>query len=221
MEKKRVSVQIEGRSYSLITTDDEKYVQKVANEVVSHIRKAAQSTKQLDTRDCAVLAALNFCDDRNKALKKNKDYVEKADKIIQQTNDLNKLCKEYREKLTEAMNDNTRLTMNNKELEKRLAVLRHEVSQLKEKLESVEKVEEIEEKSSEKAESENSKPEKKTAPKEKKTSTAKNKKTEQSNDVPVNVLSNEAKKTEQELRNEELLGYVPMTQFSLFDEDKK
>ena len=109
MEKKRVSVQIEGRSYSLITTDDEKYVQKVANEVLSHIRKAAQSTKQLDTRDCAVLAALNFCDDRNKALKKNKDYVEKADKIIQQTNDLNRLCKEYREKLTEAMNDNTRL----------------------------------------------------------------------------------------------------------------
>ena len=96
--KKRVSVQIEGRSYSLITTDDEKYVQKVANEVLSHIRKAAQSTKQLDTRDCAVLAALNFCDDRNKALKKNKDYVEKADKIIQQTNDLNRLCKEYREK---------------------------------------------------------------------------------------------------------------------------
>ena len=209
MEKKRVSVQIEGRSYSLITTDDEKYVQKVANEVLSHIRKAAQSTKQLDTRDCAVLAALNFCDDRNKALKKNKDYVEKADKIIQQTNDLNRLCKEYREKLTEAMNDNTRLINNNKELEKRLAVLGHEVSQLKEKLESVEK-------SKEKAESE-----KNSVTQEKKTSDAKNNTTEQSDDIPVNVLSNEAKKTEQELRNEKLLGYVPMTQFSLFDEDKK
>lgn len=209
MEKKRVSVQIEGRSYSLITTDDEKYVQKVANEVLSHIRKAAQSTKQLDTRDCAVLAALNFCDDRNKALKKNKDYVEKADKIIQQTNDLNRLCKEYREKLTEAMNDNTRLINNNKELEKRLAVLGHEVSQLKEKLESVEK-------GKEKAESE-----KNSVSKEKKTSNAKNNMTEQSDDIPVNVLSNEAKKTEQELRNEKLLGYVPMTQFSLFDEDKK
>ena len=209
MEKKRVSVQIEGRSYSLITTDDEKYVQKVANEVLSHIRKAAQSTKQLDTRDCAVLAALNFCDDRNKALKKNKDYVEKADKIIQQTNDLNRLCKEYREKLTEAMNDNTRLINNNKELEKRLAVLGHEVSQLKEKLESVAK-------SKEKAESE-----KNSVTMEKKTSDAKNNTTEQSDDIPVNVLSNEAKKTEQELRNEKLLGYVPMTQFSLFDEDKK
>lgn len=209
MEKKRVSVQIEGRSYSLITTDDEKYVQKVANEVLSHIRKAAQSTKQLDTRDCAVLAALNFCDDRNKALKKNKDYVEKADKIIQQTNDLNKLCKEYREKLTEAMNDNTRLINNNKELEKRLAVLGHEVSQLKEKLETVKKGKE------------KSEPEKNPVPKGKKTSNAKNNMTEQSEDVPVNVLSNEAKKTEQELRNEKLLGYVPMTQFSLFDEDKK
>ena len=30
-----------------------------------------------------------------------------------------------------------------------------------------------------------------------------------------------SQKTEQELRNEKLLGYVPMTQFSLFDEDKK
>ena len=129
-------------------------------------------------------------------------------------NDLNRLCKEYREKLTEAMNDNTRLINNNKELEKRLAVLGHEVSQLKEKLESVEK-------GKEKAESEKSEPEKNSVPKEKTASNAKNNMTEQSEDVPVNVLSNEAKKTEQELRNEKLLGYVPMTQFSLFDEDKK
>ena len=222
MEKKKISVQIEGRNYSLITTDDEKYVHKVANEVVSHIRKVAQSTKQLDTRDCAILAALNFCDDRNKAVKKNKDYVEKADKIIQQTNELNRLCKEYRDKLTEdnkvfiegRVNDNTRLTMNNRELEKRIAVLRHEVSQLKEKLGSVEKGEE-------KAESKKSEPETNSVPNEKKISSAKNNITEQSDNIPVNVLSNEAKKTEQELRNEELLGYVPMTQFSLFDEDKK
>ena len=137
-----------------------------------------------------------------------------VEKIIQQTNDLNRLCKEYREKLTEAMNDNTRLINNNKELEKRLAVLGHEVSQLKEKLESAEK-------GKEKAESEKSEHEKNSVPKEKKTSNAKNNMTEQSDDIPVNVLSNEAKKTEQELRNEKLLGYVPMTQFSLFDEDKK
>lgn len=209
MEKKKISVQIEGRNYSLITTDDEKYVHKVANEVVSHIRKVAQSTKQLDTRDCAILAALNFCDDRNKAIKKNKDYVEKADKIIQQTNELNRLCKEYRDKLTESMNDNTRLTMNNRELEKRIAVLRHEVDQLRNKLEENNGTSKTSEKS-----------EKGQADKKEKSEIKKDNK-EQSKEIPVNVLSNEAKKTEQELRNEKLLGYVPMTQFSLFDEDKK
>ncbi len=206
MEKKKISVQIEGRNYSLITTDDEKYVHKVANEVVSHIRKVAQSTKQLDTRDCAILAALNFCDDRNKAIKKNKDYVEKADKIIQQTNELNRLCKEYRDKLTESMNDNTRLTMNNRELEKRIAVLRHEVDQLRNKLEENNGTS----KTSEKGQ----------ADKKEKSEIKKDNK-EQSKEIPVNVLSNEAKKTEEELRNEELLGYVPMKQYSLFDEEKK
>mgnify|MGYP004457863677 CR=1 FL=1 len=209
MEKKKISVQIEGRNYSLITTDDEKYVHKVANEVVSHIRKVAQSTKQLDTRDCAILAALNFCDDRNKAIKKNKDYVEKADKIIQQTNELNRLCKEYRDKLTESMNDNTRLTMNNRELEKRIAVLRHEVDQLRNKLEENNSTSKTSEKS-----------EKGQADKKEKSEIKKDNK-EQSKEIPVNVLSNEAKKTEEELRNEELLGYVPMKQYSLFDEEKK
>nr|WP_296166803.1 cell division protein ZapA [uncultured Ruminococcus sp.] len=209
MEKKKISVQIEGRNYSLITTDDEKYVHKVANEVVSHIRKVAQSTKQLDTRDCAILAALNFCDDRNKAVKKNKDYVEKADKIIQQTNELNRLCKEYRDKLTESMNDNTRLTMNNRELEKRIAVLRHEVDQLRNKLEENNGTSKTSEKS-----------EKGQADKKEKSEIKKDNK-EQSKEIPVNVLSNEAKKTEEELRNEELLGYVPMKQYSLFDEEKK
>ncbi len=120
MPKKRVSVQIEGRNYTLITPDDEKYVREVAKEVVRCIRKAAQNSKQLDTRDCAVLAALDFCDDRNKAMKKNSDIVQKADKIIRQTNDLNKLCAEYKEKLAEAINENTKLVKRVKELEEKL-----------------------------------------------------------------------------------------------------
>lgn len=181
MNKKRISVQIEGRSYALITTDDDKYVHDVAAEVVAHIRSTAQSSKQLDTRDCAVLAALNFCDDRNKALKRNKGFVDKADKIIQQTNELNKLCKEYKEKLTEAINENTKLTRKCKELEKQLTVLRFENEQLKKKS-----------------------PQSGTDKKQE--------------NKPLKVLNNA--KTEEELKNEKLLGYVPMRQYSLFDDDK-
>ena len=116
--KKKISVSVEGRTYSLITCDDEKYVQGVADEVVNHIRQTISSTVNFDIRDCAVLAALDFCDDRNKALRKNKDYVSKADRIIRQTNDLNKLCAEYKERLAEAINENTALLRKYKRIEK-------------------------------------------------------------------------------------------------------
>ena len=97
--KRKVSVQIEGRSYALITADDEKYVQGVADEVIAQIKEIVASSHHLDTRDCAVLAALNFCDDRNKALRNKKECISKADKIIRQTNDLNKQCSEYKTRL--------------------------------------------------------------------------------------------------------------------------
>ena len=66
MEKKRVSVQIEGRNYVVITTEEKSYVLGVAGEVTDSIRRAAQTGRHLDTRDCAVLAAMDFCDDCHK-----------------------------------------------------------------------------------------------------------------------------------------------------------
>lgn len=169
MTRKRISVQIEGRNYTLITADDEKYVQSVANEVVKHIRKAAQNSKQLDTRDCAVLAALDFCDDRNRAVRKNKDYVEQADKIIHQTTDLNKMCAEYKEKLAESINENTKLVKKIKSLHEQLVNLAEE-----NKILSMQ-----------------------------------------------NTSEGEAVvKTEEEKNAEKLMGYVPMRQYSLFEEDK-
>ncbi len=131
MTKKRVSVQIEGRSYAVITGEDEKYVQNVANEVTSRIRNAAQTSKHLDTRDCAVLAALDFCDDRNKERKKNKEIVGKADKIIQNTNELNRSCKEYKERLAEAINENTSLVRKIRELEDKVKLLTGENAELR------------------------------------------------------------------------------------------
>lgn len=170
MEKKRVSVQIEGRSYALITSDDEKYVQSVASEVTKRIRDAAQSSRNLDTRDCAILAALDFCDDKNKAQKKNRAIVGKSDMIIQNTNELNRICREYKEKLTEAINENTSLVRRIRALEEQLRILTKENEALKSGGEN-------------------------EAPPEK------------------------AEKTLQEKKAEKLMGYVPMRQYSLFDED--
>lgn len=123
--KRKVSVQIEGRSYALITADDEKYVQGVADEVIAQIKEIVASSHHLDTRDCAVLAALNFCDDRNKALRNKKECISKADKIIRQTNDLNKQCSEYKTRLAEVINENTALTRKYKRLQKENEQLRN------------------------------------------------------------------------------------------------
>lgn len=177
MLKKRVRVHIEGRNYALITDEDAKYVSQIADEVREHIRKTSQGPTQLDTRDCAMLAALDFCDERNKANKRAQELIEKADRIIQQTNELNRQCAEYKEKLTEAINENTRLSKQVRELE----------AQIK----SLEKENEILKKSVKNAEEQNNKqPENKPAP------AANNKKANGK-------------------------GYVPMRQYSLFEDDKK
>ena len=172
MAKKRVSVQIEGRNYALITTDDEKYVSTVADEVIKRIRRAAQTSKNLDTRDCAILAALDLCDDKNRAIKKNKDIVGKADQIIQNTNELNKSCKEYKERLAEAINENTRLVRRIKALEEQLRTLSNENIDLKESLKNAKKTEDVK----------------------------------------------SVEKTAEEKKNEKMMGYIPMRQYSLFED---
>lgn len=172
MEKKRVSVQIEGRNYVVITPEERSYVHEVADEVTESIRRAAQTGRNLDTRDCAVLAALDFCDDRNKAERKNKEVVEKADQIIRQSAELGRQCQDYKAKLAAAINENTNLTKRVKALEDQLRILLKENEALKKNADS--------------------KP-----------------------------LENQKKfeKAIRDKKTEKMMGYVPMRQYSLFEDD--
>ena len=115
---------------------------------------------------------MDFCDDRNKAQRKNKDVVDKADQIIRQSGELARQCKEYKEKLAAAINENTNLTKRIKALEEQLRVLLKENEKLKKSGDS-------------------------------------------------KALENEKKfeKTVRDKKNEKLMGYVPMRQYSLFEED--
>lgn len=174
MEKKRVSVQLEGRSYAVITTDDEEYVNSVAQDVIAAIRRASQTGRNLDTRDCAILAAMDFCDDRNKAVKRNQDVIDKADLIIRKSADLSKQCKEYKRKLAESINENTALTRRVKALEEQLHTLVKENENLQKQADS------------------------KPSDKEK-----------------------QFEKTVKDKKTEKMMGYVPMRQYSLFDEKDK
>ncbi len=129
--KKRVSVQIDGRSYIVITEDDEEYVKGIAAEVSEGLLKASRSAKNLDVRDCAILVALDCCDDSKKEKRRNKELVVKADQIMQHTNELNKKCTDYKSRLTDAINENTRLSKRIRALEDQLRVLSKDNERLK------------------------------------------------------------------------------------------
>lgn len=177
MLKKRVRVHIEGRNYALITDEDTRYVNQIADEVREHIRKTSKGPTQLDTRDCAMLAALDFCDERNKANKRAQELIEKADKIIQQTNELNRQCVEYKEKLTEAINENTRLSKKVKQLDEMIKSLEKENDILKKGVKNAEK--------------------------------------------QADKLAENKAVTAEDKKKEKPKGYVPMRQYSLFEDDKK
>ena len=170
--KKRVSVQLDGRSYVVITEDDEEYVKGIAAEVSENLLKASRSAKNLDVRDCAILVALDYCDDSKKEKRRNKELVVKADQIMQHTNALNKKCADYKGRLTDAINENTRLSKRIRALEEQLRVLNKDNERLR-----------------------RFEPKKTDAEKQ-------------------------FEKTVQEKRAERLMGYVPMEQGSLFDDEE-
>ena len=109
MSKSRVSVVIDGRSYVLVTEDDEAYVKGVAKEVSEHLLRAASSSLALDERDCAILVALDFCDDCKKQQQRNRELVKKADVILRSNNELSHKVADYKNRLTDAINENTHL----------------------------------------------------------------------------------------------------------------
>lgn len=84
MEKKKVTVFVSGQKLTLITTESEKYVSDIANKVETTINSLFASSN-LSKEKCAVMAALDFCDDETKAraamneIKEQiKDYIEEV-----------------------------------------------------------------------------------------------------------------------------------------------
>ena len=87
MEKKKITVFVAGQKLTLLTTESEKYVSDIANKVETTINSLFASSN-LSKEKCAVMAALDFCDDEAKAracmneIKEQiKDYIEDVAKL--------------------------------------------------------------------------------------------------------------------------------------------
>ncbi len=94
MEKNKVTIFVAGQKYNLVTTDSEKYVTDIASKVETRINSLlAQSS--MSKEKCAVMAALDFCDDEAKArealaqIKEQiKDYIDDSAKLRAEIDEL-------------------------------------------------------------------------------------------------------------------------------------
>lgn len=110
MEKNKITVFVAGQKLTLITTDSEKYVSDIAQKVDTTVNSLLNSSN-MSREKCAVMAALDFCDDEAKAkgalneLKEQiKDYLEDSSKLRAENAELKakieKLENEKKELLT-------------------------------------------------------------------------------------------------------------------------
>jgi len=75
-KKKKVDVLIDGVVYTLVSSEDESYMQRVAfyiNQKISETKKI-ESARNLDTRQVALLTSINITDDYFKVLEQNKEF---------------------------------------------------------------------------------------------------------------------------------------------------
>ncbi|MBQ4128618.1 MAG: cell division protein ZapA [Ruminococcus sp.] len=94
MEKNKITVFVASQKLTLITTESEKYVNDIANKVDTVINSLFTSTNMSKER-CAIMAALDFCDDEAKAKQalaqvkeQVKDYIEDSAKLRAENEEL-------------------------------------------------------------------------------------------------------------------------------------
>lgn len=94
MDKNKVTVFVVGQKLNLVTADSEKYVTDIASKVETRINSLL-SQSSMSKEKCAIMAALDFCDDEakarqslNDAKEQIKDYIEDSAKLRAENDDL-------------------------------------------------------------------------------------------------------------------------------------
>lgn len=227
MEKQavnKITVYVGGRKFTLVSADKEDYIKKIAESVNKRIEYIAKAYPQLDMRGCAVLAALDFADEEQKALGRKGDLASQADKVLRQADKQSKQIARLKEQNQQMLEENARLKEAQEQLRQKYSELSDRYGELKKFLDK--QVNLAADSSSETAQTRNTPEQRGKNPPDKKERTQQVQKKEPEKTEP----SLQSPKTE--LFSDELLkpetaadiahrGYTPMRQYSLFDDDEK
>ncbi len=110
MEKKNVAIYVAGQRFSITTGDTEEYVNGIGQKVDVMIKGIAKDNPRLNRDSCAILTALNFCDDETK---------------------LRQMMEVLREQVKDYINSNEALRAENTLLKEEIAALRSEMTEQK------------------------------------------------------------------------------------------
>lgn len=124
MEKKKISVFVAGQKLTLITTESEKYVSTIASKVDTAINSMFTSSN-MSKEKCAVMAALDFCDDEAKAraalneLKEQiKDYIKDSETLRQENDALKSEIEKLKSEKAELLKSKKTLIASSVEIKK-------------------------------------------------------------------------------------------------------
>lgn len=131
----KIAVHVGGRRLVLVSHDNEEYVKKIAEKVNTRIQTISKAYSQLDARGCAVMAALDFADDEEKAIGKKGDVSHQADKILRQADKQSKQIINLKREKTSLQNDYDNLEEKYKDLQHKTANLTSQYNELKKFLE--------------------------------------------------------------------------------------
>jgi cell division protein ZapA len=122
-DKKKINVLIDGRNFTVVGAEDERYVRELAAFVDSGIKKMSNKNERLSPTMAATLTAFNIADelfklqDEHKELKKrSKEPLEKYDSLKKEVQDANAKIREMETKSLEYQDEVIKTKLSKEEL---------------------------------------------------------------------------------------------------------
>lgn len=213
MEKNKITVFVAGHKLTLITEESERYVTDIASKVETAINSLF-SASNMSKEKCAVMAALDFCDDEfksraalNKIKEQIKDYIEDSANLRAENEALKAEVAKLKGEKEELLKSKKTMIASAVEIKKEKTV----VEEIEISADDDLFFDDEDEKQEEQVEVKEEKTEEAT--KQTKKETAKADKKRHSHDH-VNPYKEKALQ-----KNKSDKGYTPVRQYSLFDEE--
>lgn len=99
--RRKITVSIDGRNFTVVGTEDESYVRNLAYYVDQHIKKLASKNDRLDQTMAATLAALNIADELSKTNARLKELEHKSKEPLEKFGGISKELEDSRSKIAE------------------------------------------------------------------------------------------------------------------------